>query len=148
MYVGNVLNAERLAIEQIDDPAKGNHRPRQPSEINAERNEIAERHPALDHLTSAEPDHDDDRQADHQFHRRIEHALDADQLLVLRHERLVHPVELRDLVLLLNERLHDADSRHALLHTRAKVGQLRLRFLREVVVPYHAAGGVDRTVVR
>jgi hypothetical protein len=87
----------------------------------------------LNYLAAAEPDHDNDGQADHQLHRRVENALYANQFPILGNQGPIHSLELLDLMVLLNERLHDPDAGHALLHARAEVRQLALRLFSKVV---------------
>src|SRR5216684_9138143 len=101
-------HGSRAALENICDPAEGDHRPNQQGEIAIESNESAERNPAAKELVAALPKHNEKSCADERGKRRHEHAPGADEADVSRDIFEVGFVEAADFGLFLGVSAHDA----------------------------------------
>ena len=79
---------------------------------------------AVQHLASAEPEHEHDGEAEHEFERRPQHAHQADQLQAAADVFLVGRFEAGDLGLFLGEGADDARAGEILLGAGGDVGEL------------------------
>ena len=78
---------------------------------------------------AAGPQHDQEGEADQHFQQRLEHALNANQLDVLRDVLAVQLLEATHLGVLLHEGADHAHAREVLLHAAGDIGEHGLDLL-------------------
>ena len=132
-HLEHPLPRRHAALQHVGHPAERNHRPAQHRQIRVERDELADRDPALDHLAAAQPDDDERAEAEEEAHAREEESLQHDQAPVAAQVLLDRPPEPLELGLFLAVGADDADARQRFLRDRADLGQLRLNLLESLV---------------
>ena len=95
-------------------------------EVRVERDELAERDAAADHLAAAEPQHEQRAEAEEERHARVEEPLQPDQPPVALEVLVVRRAEALHLGRFLPVGAHDAHAGQRLLGDGAQVGELRL----------------------
>ena len=114
------------ALDEIDRPAERDHRPHQHTEIDPERDELADRHGATHHQASAREQHGKRAQAAEQREKRKEEALHPGQAQVLSEVVLAQPAKPRDLRRLLPVGADHPDARKVFMGLAGEVAELRL----------------------
>src|SRR5437868_14342189 len=73
----NLVNARHgggAALKDVDHPSECDHGPSQLHHVGVEGDELADVHVSLEHLATAQPQHEHDCEAEHGLERRPEHA--------------------------------------------------------------------------
>src|ERR1039457_291653 len=90
------------ALENVDDPAERDNWPGELHHVSVEGDKIADGHFSEKDLSSAEPQHDDNGGAQHEFERGPEHSHQADQAEAAADVFLISALEGGNLCLLLH----------------------------------------------
>ena len=121
------------ALEEVDDPADGDHGPGELHHVDVEGGEVADGDAVRDDLAATDPEDDDDGGAEHEFERRPEHGHEADEAEAAADVFLVGGLEGGDLGLFLGEGADEAGAGEVLLGLGGDVGEHGLDALEAVV---------------
>src|SRR5208282_385298 len=137
------------ALENIDDPSERDDRPGELHHVSVEGDEIADRHLSEEDLSSAEPQHDDNGSAEHEFQCGPEHSHQADQAKAAAYVFPVGALEGGDLGLFLHIGADDAGARKIFLGAGRDVGEHGLNAFEALVnaaaeILYDDAGNGQR----
>jgi len=129
------LDRRGRLLHGVDDAGELAHRSVEKGHRGGEREEIAGRHRARDHLLAAVPEraHDADRRQ--HLHERVGDLVGAVVLEGQVEQTAVDVIESRDLVRLTPERLDDLGPREHLMKEHVELGDLQLRALVDPVEP-------------
>ncbi len=116
-------------MQEITDPAEGNHRPAEHRQIGVERDQLSNRHLTGDDPPAAQPQHEQRADAHQESHAREIESLKTNERPVAVDVLLVRGAKPRDLERLLSVRAHDAHARQRLLGDGADVRELLLNLL-------------------
>src|SRR6185312_1823924 len=129
----DTAHGSRTTLEKIDDPPQRDHWPCELHHVKVEGGEAADIHPSVDHFAPAQPNDQNDGQANHQFKSRPQHSGKANKKQAAVNVFLVRFLKACDLSLFLHIRANYTDARKILLHTGGNLGKLRLDLLKAVV---------------
>src|SRR5713226_3420112 len=121
------------ALENVGDPAEGDHGPDQKAEIAVERDQGTEGDLAAKKLMAALPEDDEEGSADERLKRRHEHAPSADELDVAGDVFAIGLVEAADFGFFLGVSADDADAGKIFLDLCGKSGESGLNGFVEIV---------------
>ena len=132
-HLQHALPGRHAALQQVGDPAEGNHRPRQHRQVPVERDQVAERDAAVDDRDAPQPEHQQRRDAEKEPDAGEKQTLQPNQRLVAADVLVVGGGEPCDLRGLLPVGADHAHARQRLLDDGAHLGQLRLDPLESLV---------------
>src|SRR5713226_2254310 len=121
------------ALENVGDPAEGDHGPDQKAEIAVERDQGTEGDLAAKKLMAALPEDDEEGSADERLKRRHEHAPGADELDIAGDVLAIGLVEAADFGFFLGVGADDADAGKIFLDFCGKTGESGLNGFVEIV---------------
>src|SRR5713226_7415310 len=121
------------ALENVGNPAEGDHGPDQKAEIAVERDQGTEGDLAAKKLMAALPEDDEEGSADERLKRRHEHAPGADELDIAGDVLAIGLVEAADFGFFLGVGADDADAGKIFLDFRGEGGERGLNHFVEIV---------------
>ena len=119
----NAAHRCSTALEDVDDPSQRDDRPGKLHHVGVEGHEAADADAMQQHLASADPEHDHNRQSQQGFQSWPEHAHQADQLQTAPNVFGVVALEAFDLRLLLNVGANQAGAGKVFLRFGRDVGE-------------------------
>ena len=111
------------ALEEVDDPADGDHGPDELDHVDVEGGEVADGDAVRDDLMAADQQRDHQAEAEHEFERGPEHGHQPDQVQRAADVLLVGGLEGGDLGVFLREGADQARAGEVLLRLGGDVGE-------------------------